>query len=147
VKKESNYKNEPSIVVNKNPRKNFSKYIIFFISLPFFIGTCILIWKILNLIDRKPISILTVALYGLSLGGISTMMFQRMYMMLTFFTIAYLYLNISILKNKFVLTKKHILGLFVVSVLGFLTQYYFCFYAAFLALIMIIILTEKLVKY
>jgi len=28
VKKESNYKNEPSIVVNKNPRKNFSKYII-----------------------------------------------------------------------------------------------------------------------
>ena len=31
----------------------FSKYIIFFISLPFFIGTCILIWKILNLIRKK----------------------------------------------------------------------------------------------
>jgi len=117
----------------------FSKYIIFFISLPFFIGTCILIWKILNLIDRKPISILTVALYGLSLGGISTMMFQRMYMMLTFFTIAYLYLNISILKNKFVLTKKHILGLFVVSVLGFLTQYFFAIYAALVSLFMIIL--------
>lgn len=31
----------------------FSKYIIFFINLPFFIGTCILIWKILNLIRKK----------------------------------------------------------------------------------------------
>lgn len=117
----------------------FSKYIIFFISLPFFIGTCILIWKILNLIDRKPISILTVALYGLSLGGISTMMFQRMYMMLTFFTIAYLYINISILKNNFILTKKHVIGLFVVSILGFLTQYFFAIYAVLVSLFMIIL--------
>lgn len=31
----------------------FSKYMIFFINLPFFIGTCILIWKILNLIRKK----------------------------------------------------------------------------------------------
>lgn len=31
----------------------FSKYIIFVVSLPFFIGTCILIWKILNLIRKK----------------------------------------------------------------------------------------------
>lgn len=31
----------------------FSKYIIFAVSLPFFIGTCILIWKILNLIRKK----------------------------------------------------------------------------------------------
>ena len=31
----------------------FSKYIIFFVNLPFFIGTCILIWKILNLIRKK----------------------------------------------------------------------------------------------
>ena len=32
---------------------SFSKYTIFFINLPFFIGTCILIWKILNLIRKK----------------------------------------------------------------------------------------------
>lgn len=31
----------------------FSKYIVFFVSLPFFIGTCILIWKTLNLIRKK----------------------------------------------------------------------------------------------
>lgn len=31
----------------------FSKYIIFFINLPFFIGVCILIWKILNLLRKK----------------------------------------------------------------------------------------------
>lgn len=31
----------------------FSKYMIFFINIPFFIGTCILIWKIMNLIRKK----------------------------------------------------------------------------------------------
>ena len=31
----------------------FSKYMIFFINIPFFIGVCILIWKILNLIRSK----------------------------------------------------------------------------------------------
>lgn len=31
----------------------FSKYLIFFINLPFFIGTCILIWNILNLLRKK----------------------------------------------------------------------------------------------
>lgn len=117
----------------------FSKYIIFFISLPFFIGTCILIWKILNLIERKPISILTVALYGLSMGGISTMLFQRMYMMLTFFTIAFLYVNISIIKNKYQVNKKHAIGLFIISILGFLTQYFFAIYAAFVSIIMAIL--------
>lgn len=121
----------------------FSKYIVFFISLPFFIGTCILIWKILNTINRKSISILTVALYGLSIGGISTMMFQRMYMMLTFFTIAYLYINILILKNNYEITKKHRIGMLVVAVLGFLTQYFFVIYAGLVSIIMLILFIIK----
>ncbi len=36
----------------------FSKYTIFFINLPFFIGTCIVIWKILNLIRKKIVIII-----------------------------------------------------------------------------------------
>ena len=31
----------------------FSKYLIFFINIPFFIGTCVLIYKILNLLRKK----------------------------------------------------------------------------------------------
>ena len=31
----------------------FSKYMIFFINIPFFIGVCIIIWKILNLLRQK----------------------------------------------------------------------------------------------
>ena len=121
----------------------FSKYIIFAVSLPFFIGTCILIWKILNTIGRKKISILAVVLYGLSIGAISTMMFQRMYMMLTFFSIAYLYINILIIKNDYKINKKHLLALFMISVLGFLTQYFFAIYAILVSCVMTILLIIK----
>ena len=45
--------------------------------------------KILIEIDKKELSILTVLLYGLSIAGISTVVFLRMYMMLTFFTVVF----------------------------------------------------------
>ena len=61
---------------------------------------CILIWKILNLLGKEKISILGVILYGMSVGGISSMMFLRMYMMLTFFTVLFLYINCDP-NNKF----------------------------------------------
>lgn len=67
------------------------------------------------------------------------MMFQRMYMMLTFFTIAYLYVNILIIKNKYTVTKKHLISLFIISILGFLTQYFFAIYAAIASLIMVVL--------
>ena len=67
------------------------------------------------------------------------MMFQRMYMMLTFFTIAYLYINILIQKNNYQMTKKHKIGLMLTALLGFLTQYFFAIYAVILSLIMIIL--------
>lgn len=121
----------------------FSKYIIFGVSLPFFIGVCILIWKILNTIGRKSISILAVILYGLSVGAISTMMFQRMYMMLTFFSLAYLYINILIAKNDYKIAQKNIIGLFIISILGFLTQYFFAIYAILVSLVMSVLFIIK----
>ncbi len=48
MKKESNYKNEPSIVVNKNPRKNFSKYIIWIAIVLIIIGVGIWSVKIIT---------------------------------------------------------------------------------------------------
>lgn len=74
------------------------------------------------------------------MGAISTMMFQRMYMMLTFFSIAYLYLNIYILKNEFKITKKVRLLLFFTAVCGFLTQYFFAIYAILVSVVMVILL-------
>ena len=93
--------------------------------------------KILILINKKHLAIQNLILYGASIGAISTVVFQRMYMMLTFFTIWLLYVNLKIYTNQFTIDKKIKRELVVVTILGFLTQYNFCFYALFLAIIMI----------
>jgi hypothetical protein len=95
------------------------------------------------MINKKHLAIPNLILYGASIGAISTVMFQRMYMMLTFFTVWFLYTNLKIYYNNFELTKKLKIELCSVIVLGFLTQYYFCFYAVFLAFCMLIILIKR----
>lgn len=117
---------------------NFSKYIIFIINLIFFILTCFIIRKILKLYDKEILSISAIILYGASIGAISTVIFQRMYAMLAFFCIMYLYINLKILKENFSLNKRLKIELVLITVLGFLTQYYFCIYALFVFLIMLI---------
>jgi len=122
---------------------SFSKYIIFYVNLICFICTCIILRKIFLKLNKPHLIIPNLILYGFSVGAISTVMFQRMYMMLTLFTIYFLYINLKIYYNNFELNKRLKIELCCVTVLGFLTQYYFCFYAAFLALIMIIILLKR----
>ena len=65
------------------------------------------------------------------------MMFMRMYMMLTFFSTAFLYINLAIVKDDFKVTKKKQFALIGISVLGFLTQYFFFFFSALIFIIMI----------
>lgn len=105
---------------------SFSKYIIFTLNLIFFIGTLILINKIMNSLNHKELSIPTMIIYGASMGCISTVMFQRMYMMLTFFSILHLYNTLKFIKNDFNISNKKLWTLNII--LGFLTQYYFCIY-------------------
>ena len=93
--------------------------------------------KILTLVNRENLVIPNAILYGASIGAISTVMFQRMYMMLTFFTVWLLYVNLKIYYNSFNIDKKAKRELIIVTILGFLTQYNFCFYALFLAITMI----------
>lgn len=125
---------------------NFSKYIIFIINLAFFLATCIVLRKIMKILNRENLAIPVLCLYGFSIGAISTVMFQRMYMMLTFFTILFLYINLKIYFNDFKIDKKLKISLCVITILGFLTQYYFCIYAAFLAVVMIILMLKKKYK-
>lgn len=112
---------------------HFSKYTIFIINMIAFIGVNIIIKKMLNLIHKEHLTIPTMILYGLSIGAISTVMFQRMYMLLTFFIIFYSYLCIKIIKNDFKLSKELRLKMGIIIILGFLTHYYFCIYAIFFA--------------
>jgi len=117
---------------------NFSKYIIFLINLVFFIGICVFIRKILKLYDKEKLSIPAIILYGVSIGGISTVIFQRMYAMLAFFCVLYLYITLKIIKNEYILDKKLKIWLVLTTIFGFLTQYYFCIYAVFVFFIMFI---------
>lgn len=122
---------------------HFSKYIIFAVNLVFYVASCCIIRKILRLFNKDNLSGVTVLLYGLSMGAISIVMFQRMYMILTFFILAYLYLNIKIFKNSFEIDKKTKRWLVLTIILGFLTQYYFCIYAVFLAITAMLIMIKK----
>ncbi|MCI9039842.1 MAG: hypothetical protein HFJ29_08330 [Clostridia bacterium] len=122
---------------------HFSKYIIFVINLAFYIASCCIIHKMLKLLGKEKFSSITILLYGLSMGAISIVMFQRMYVMLTFFMLTYLYLNLKISKGSFEIDKRTKRQLTWTILLGFLTQYYFCIYAVIVALIMGIILCKN----
>jgi len=89
-----------------------------------------------NYIENLIISILI--LYGLCMGTISMVLFQRMYMLLTTFIMLYFYLSLKIYKNDFEFDKKLKIQLGIATVLGFLTQYFFAIYAFFIFAIMIV---------
>ncbi len=117
---------------------NFSKAIIGIINVSFMIATLIVIKRILESLDKKHLIIPVLIFYGFSMGAISTVVFQRMYAMLTFFVLEYILINITISKNNFDIDKKTWIKLGVITILGFLTQYYFCIVAAIVAIYMFI---------
>ncbi len=119
----------------------FSKYIVFIINIIFYIFTCISIYKIFKLCRKEKAGIIAVLFYGLSIGAISTVMFQRMYMMMTFWVVLYTYISIKIC--RFGMRKKEMIQLSITTILGFLTQYYFCLFAAIIFIILFIHLKGK----
>lgn len=121
----------------------FSKYIIFAINLVFMLLTCYTIRKIFILFDKKYLGLIAILFYGLSMGAASTAVFLRMYAMLSFFCLMYLYLNLRILKNNLEITKKDKWKLFFTVLLGFLTQYYFCVFAILIFVLMCIRMIYK----
>ena len=126
---------------------NFTKYIIFSLNLIFFIGVLLIIKKIVEALNHKELVIPSRILYGASIGCISTVMFQRMYMMVTFFSILYLYFIIKFIKNDFKIKDKF--WFILTIILGFLTQYYFCIYIVliFIILSIYLLLNKKYKKW
>lgn len=117
---------------------NFNVYTVFVVNIIAFILSCLVIAKILKLLGKDNLIIGTLILYGLSMGTITMVIYQRMYMLLTFFILLYFYYNLKIYKNDFALTKKTIIQLGIITVLGFLTQYFFAIYAFLIFTLMII---------
>lgn len=115
----------------------FTKYTIFIINIAAFILSLFIIKKILSLINKENLLIPTVIFYGLSMGTITMVLYQRMYMLLTVFILLYFYYSLKLYKNGFCLNKELKIKLGITTVFGFLTQYYFAIYAFLILLIMI----------
>jgi len=117
---------------------HFSLYSAFIVNIIAFILSCIVLIKILKLLNKENLIFPVLILYGLSMGTISMVIFQRMYMVLTLFILLYFYLNLKLYKNNFLMDKKLIIQLGCTTVFGFLTQYFFAIYAFFIFIIMLI---------
>ncbi len=125
--------------------KNFSMWIGIGINIAVFIPTLFFLYKTARNISKSDITGLAVcAIYGLSAGAVTDVIFIRMYMLLTFFTVLYVYIH-SLLWEKsdaFFTDKKRYgfyLLIFITTVLGTITHYFFCIFAFFMCLFMCIV--------
>lgn len=107
----------------------FTKWTGFVANLLFLLPAIIMLFFMTKrFFDDKIIAYGTFIAYGLSIGFLTTMVFFRMYAMVTFFTIATLYVHLSFLSNTKDLKLKHWLLLVVCVSLGVLSQYFYIFY-------------------
>lgn len=87
---------------------------------------------------RRAVGLLAALLYGLSTGAVATVLLIRMYGVLTFFCTALFYLCLKKwLEGGFEGKNKLLIA---VTVLGFLTQYFFLFYCIFLTAVLLCLL-------
>lgn len=101
------------------------------INLAAILGICILLMKIAELLwQDKRYGIMAALLYGLSSAAVATQLLIRMYGLMTFFCVAALYLHLKKEKEE---SFQHNKTLILVTVSGFLTQYFFLFYILILA--------------
>lgn len=122
---------------------HFTKYIGFLLNLVFFIGTILGIYQIMIRLTNKKWALTSIIFYGGSMGAISTVMFHRMYMMLTFFAVWYLYYALKFFKKQERFSKKDKIIWGFIIFCGFLTQYYFCIYIILVFLILFFYLIKK----
>jgi hypothetical protein len=94
--------------------------------------------EVFEICDKRLFGITAAFVYGLSAGAIATALLIRMYAVLTFFCVALFYIHLKKWQDKNY-TEKNAL-LILVTVLGFLTQYFFLFYCIALAVVTLVIL-------
>ena len=118
----------------------FSKWFGLSINIIFFVITDILLYFLSKkLSNNDNVAILSVAIYGFSVGAINTVTFIRMYALLTLWVVLFIYLhlplrNLSHVEKRQVKAKIPIkvwIPLAIVTILGTLTQYYFLIFAFF----------------
>lgn len=110
----------------------FSKWIGIGLNIVLYCAASVLLYFLAcRLIGNKYLSLLCVLLWGSSQIGIDTVIFIRMYMLLTLLTIALTLVHVKMIQNG--QTKGTLLLCFVLTFSGAFTQYFFIVYAFFLA--------------
>lgn len=112
---------------------SFSKWLGLIPNMIFYVLTLFLLLVIANKLfgGETDISLSVVVLYGLSSAGVETLLFVRMYMLMTLLTVLLAFIVLEFLRqDRFYLYPV----VFIVLFMGLMTQYYFVFYASFICL-------------
>lgn len=113
----------------------FSKYTVFLINLPALLASCLVLLSILRRMGLERFRVPALLLYGLCMGTMSMVLLQRMYMLLTLFVLLYVDVCVELYRSGFTWNVRRWLRFGLICVGGFLTQYFFAVYAAFLFLV------------
>lgn len=92
----------------------------------------VLFFSIYYLTKNFYLSIFAGLFWGLSIGGLSSMLFIRMYHLMGFFVISLLYLLLRYSRSNKSHTTILLIPIFIATLLGALTHYYFYLYAFFI---------------
>lgn len=130
----------------------FTKWYGIGLNMIFFVMNAIVLYLISKeILKNKWKALLPVILWGFSVGSISSAIFIRMYEMLTFFILLIAYEHCKFIKKERI-SNKAFVALYIISILGALTQYYFLIYLFFIASLFFILLLynkryQELLKY
>lgn len=112
----------------------FSKWFGLPVNLLFYCGSILLLYKISGQIlgKKNHVRLIPPFFYGLSMGAVATLIYIRMYMLLTFWALLFVFLAFYLMKEE--VNNKRILILSAIGATvtaGFLTQYYFAVFVFF----------------
>lgn len=129
----------------------FSKWAGIGLNIIFFVLTVLALFKLTaEITDSVPTQLAICAIYGFSVGAVSTVVFIRMYMILTLATVLFCCLHAKLWNNmdslEFSSNRwKYYLWIVLATVFGFLTQFYFVIFAFFVCAVfwLFILLNRK----
>lgn len=105
-----------------------SKWIGLSVNCLMFLLVVAVMWLIINELSNSPFAAFMVTVvYALNAGTLSNAMLIRMYIQMTFFAILFIYFTVKLLNDPRV--NRYYVCLGIATAGGFLTQYYFSFFA------------------
>lgn len=126
----------------------FTKWIGIALNMIFFIVAWLLLYKLSKLIMKNELlSLIPPVLWGVSSGAVSSVVFIRMYVLMTVLVLLTTYLHVKTIKKQ-VFRRKDLLWILLATFLGVMTHYYFVVFAFFLsAYYFFYLLFHKRIKY